>query len=267
MDSARFMPHVARPMSSQRRHMSEKEKMLRGQPHQHYTDLGLRQDRASCSVALERYNDAARLSRNAHPSALEMLFSAIVAPEKTSRQLDTLHVTGSVGHRTLIEAPFTCDYGYNVHLGDDVVIEAGCVMQDSCTISIGSRTIIGPNVKFYGRTVSLDPSRRAGARSCAIGGSITIEEDCFIGGDVIIMGNRTIKRGSVIGAGTVVSRDVTSGTVFAGNPMRLIRRVSARDPNCDLHALHIQMESNAAIKALAELVVPPGTRRQSLNPF
>ena len=186
--------------------MSDKEKMLIGKPYHHFIDSTLIGDRDYCRVALERFNNAARPSAGSSTGERSRLFREIVEPDRLLRANNKAEPIGSVGQRVLVEAPFTCDYGYNIHIGDDVVIGAGCTMLDPCKITIGNRSIIGPNVKFYGMTVPIDPKMRSGSQGFAIGGTITIEEDCFIGGDVTILPNRTIRKGSIIGAGTVVSK-------------------------------------------------------------
>ena len=90
-------------------------------------------------------------------------------------------------------------------LGDSVVIQSGCHMQDACEISIGARTIVGPNVKFYGITPSIDPSVRNGGQGPVRGGAIQIGEDCLISGDVVILPHRKIGKGATVGAGSVVT--------------------------------------------------------------
>ena len=125
---------------------------------------------------------------------------------------------GSVGERTIVESPFTCDYGYNINIGSDVIIERDCVILDPCKISIGDRCIIGPGVKFFGLSAPLNPRERNGNQGVFHGGPIIIEDDCFIGGNAVILANRIIKKGSVVGANTVVrkvsvhARDAT--TIF-----------------------------------------------------
>jgi len=79
-------------------------------------------------------------------------------------------------------------------------------MQDACEIRVGDRTIIGPNVKFYGVTTSVDATVRKGSRGTVQGGAIHIGEDCFIGGDVVILPYRKIGKGAVVGAGSVVTK-------------------------------------------------------------
>lgn len=177
--------------------------MLIGKPYRHFTDDQLIDERNDCRASLERFNNACRPSAGASSEERGRLFRAIVQPDRALKPNDPV---GSCGSRVIVEAPFTCEYGYNINIGDDVVIQAGCVVLDPCKITIGSRTIIGPGVKFYGLTMPVDPKVRNGSQGVAYGGTITIEEDCFIGGDVTILPNRTIKRGSIVGAGTIVSK-------------------------------------------------------------
>ena len=214
---------LVQPTTTQLSRMSEKEKMLIGRPYQHWLDRTLRQDRETCHAAVERFNNAARPSQGTSDAERSRLFHDIIEKNRSTHQGQTEHPVGRVGEQVIVDAPFTCDYGYNIHIGDNVVISSGCVMQDPCTISIGDNTILGPNVHFYGATAPLDPSQRRGARASLVGGPITVEQDCFVGADVIVLPHRTIGRGAVVGAGTVVSRDVQPATVVAGNPMRVLR--------------------------------------------
>jgi len=191
--------------------MSERDKMLKGQPFLHFSDSPLLNDRQQCRGALERYNDAARTSSHISPEERGRLFRAVMEPQTRPSFRHGLDdpdpsLKGSVGQDAIVESPFSCDYGYNIHLGDFVVIQSGCYMQDACEIHIGNRTIIGPNVKFYGITASVDSNARGGSQGTVQGGAIRIGEDCFIGGDVIILPFRKIGKGAVVGAGSVVTK-------------------------------------------------------------
>lgn len=187
---------------------TEKEKMLLGEPFSNH-DQALMQDRQQCKRALEEYNSGARSSAHLSFEERHRLFCAIVEPTTKKWYTDSREPytgpRGRIGQGTVVESPFTCDYGYNVVLGDSVVIQSGCHMQDACEISIGARTIVGPNVKFYGITPSIDPSVRNGGQGPVRGGAIQIGEDCFIGGDVVILPYRKIGKGATVGAGSVVT--------------------------------------------------------------
>lgn len=123
------------------------------------------------------------------------------------------------------------DYGFNVRLGKNVFINFHAVFLDTCLISIGSRTLVGPNVSFFSGTHPLDPTIRQGTRGPELGKEIHIGEDCWIGGNVVILPGVTIGRGSVVGAGSVVTKSVPEFHVVAGNPAKIIRKVeTAMDP-------------------------------------
>ena len=126
-----------------------------------------------------------------------------------------------------IEPPLTMDYGTNVRLGDNVFINFNSVFLDTCLITIGPRTLVGPNVSFYSATHPLDPAVRDGTRGPELGKEIHVGEDCWIGGNVSILPGVILGRGSVVGAGSVVTKSVDAFTVVAGNPARFIRRIES----------------------------------------
>jgi acetyltransferase-like isoleucine patch superfamily enzyme len=117
------------------------------------------------------------------------------------------------------------DYGYNVRLGKGVFINFNSVFIDTCLISIGSRTLVGPNVSFYSGTHPADPVVRQGLCGPELGKEIHIGEDCWIGGNVIFLPGVMVGRGCVVGAGSVVTKNVPDFTMVAGNPARVIRKV------------------------------------------
>lgn len=185
---------------------SEKDKMLSGEPYRHYVDTQLCGDRNDCLARLELFNDACRPSQRANEVDRGRLFLAILKPDSLSRGYRAGDPVGSCGMRTIVEAPFKCEYGYNINIGDDVTIHAGCVMLDPCKISIGNRCIIMPGVTFRGLGAPMDYTLRRGNQGVMYGGPITIEDDCFIDVNVTILPGRTIERGSVVEANTVVDQ-------------------------------------------------------------
>jgi acetyltransferase-like isoleucine patch superfamily enzyme len=123
------------------------------------------------------------------------------------------------------------DYGFNVKLGKNIFINYHAVFLDTCLISIGSRTLVGPNVAFYSAMHPVDPTIRHGTRGPELGKEIHVGEDCWIGGNVVILPGVTIGKGSTVGAGSVVTKNVPEFTIVAGNPARIIRKVdTAMDP-------------------------------------
>ena len=103
-------------------------------------------------------------------------------------------------------SPIHMDYGYNVKCGKDVYFNFGCTFVDGRMITFGSRTLVGPNVSFYAGTHPLDPVLRNGTKGAESAKEIRIGEDCWIGGNVIILPGVTVGDGAVLGAGSVVTK-------------------------------------------------------------
>lgn len=122
-----------------------------------------------------------------------------------------------------IREPFYCDYGFNVYLGEGAFVNFDCVFLDLAPIRIGRRTLIGPKVQLLTAHHPFDADLRATQREA--GRPITIGNDCWLGGGVIVCPGVTIGNGAIIGAGSVVTRDIPAGAVAAGNPARIIRKL------------------------------------------
>ena len=125
------------------------------------------------------------------------------------------------GTELWIQPPFFCDYGNNIVIGDKVFFNFNCVVLDVTQVIIGSRTLFGPNVQVYTATHPLDYQERASGLEYAK--PITIGEDVWIGGSAVICPGVSIGHRSVIGAGSVVTRDIPADVFAAGNPCRVIR--------------------------------------------
>jgi len=110
-------------------------------------------------------------------------------------------------------------------LGQNVFVNFNSTWIDTCLITIGSRTLIGPNCSFYSGGHPLDPTVRNGTRGPEFGKPVTIGEDCWFGGNVIVLPGVTIGRGVTVGAGSVVTKDVPDYVCVAGNPARIIRKI------------------------------------------
>jgi maltose O-acetyltransferase len=128
-----------------------------------------------------------------------------------------------VGERTVIEAPFHIDYGWNVTLGDDVYLNAFCVLLDCAPISVGAHTQIGPGAKLCAATHSRDPAARRRGVEYAL--PVTVGENVWIGAGAFIGPGVTIGDDSVVGAGAVVTRDVPPRVLVAGVPARVVREL------------------------------------------
>ncbi|KAI9796545.1 MAG: Maltose acetyltransferase [Piccolia ochrophora] len=213
------------------RHRSERDKMLAGELYfPNAPELVYERDR--CKTAIWRFNNSMNPNLGISREERSRLFRDVVQPRDTPpTPSGSPAPVGKVGENVVVEAPFNCDYGYNITIGPDVLIGTNCTIMDTCSVSIGARTVIGPNVNILTATMPIDPRKRKGSQGPSLGRSIRIEEDCWIGAGVIILPGRKIGKSSTVGAGSVVTRDVPRFTVVAGNPARVHRGIYANDPN------------------------------------
>ncbi|KAL1955094.1 hypothetical protein VTO42DRAFT_9028 [Malbranchea cinnamomea] len=204
------------------KNLTEKEKMLRGELFHAFTP-DLMAARARAKHACMRFNHAGDISRRRQVE----LWRDIAQDRRPlpPQVRDPGEDDALFEDEPWIEPPIRVDYGFNVKLGSGVFINYNCTMVDTCLITIGDRTLFGPNVSLYSGTHPLDPSLRNGTKGPELGKEIHIGDDCWIGGDVTILPGVTIGRGSTVGAGSVVTKDVPPFHVVAGNPARIIRKV------------------------------------------
>lgn len=130
---------------------------------------------------------------------------------------------GAGGEDVWMQPPFYCDYGSNIFLGKKCFFNFNCVVLDVCRVQIGDHTLFGPAVQVYTATHPMNAVRR---RTQEFGKPITIGSDVWVGGSVVICPGVTVGSRSVIGAGSVVTRDIPAGVFAAGNPCRVIREIT-----------------------------------------
>lgn len=143
-------------------------------------------------------------------------------PDAPQRRELLAQLIGAGGDRATITSPFHCDYGTNIELGEGVYFNFNCVVLDVCKVRIGAFTLIGPAVQIY---TPLHPMDAASRRKQEYGLPVEIGSDAWIGGGAIILPGVRIGDRTVIGAGSVVTRDVPAGVFAAGNPCRVVRKV------------------------------------------
>lgn len=180
---------------------TEKEKMLRGELY----------NASDEQLMLER--------RRARDLVRE--FNATRDEEQELRRRLLLELFGSVGENTVIEPPFFCDYGSNITLGSGVFFNFNCVILDVIPVEIGDNVLFGPNVQIYTATHPMSVKERL--TGLEFGKPVRIGSNCWIGGSAVILPGVSIGEGSVIGAGSVVTRDIPPSVFAAGNPCRVIR--------------------------------------------
>lgn len=133
---------------------------------------------------------------------------------------DVLHdLLGAMGAGSEVRAPFFCDYGYNISIGAKVFLNFGCVLLDVCAISIGDGTQIGPAVQIYAADHPRDAVSRKAGLEC--GRPVIIGRNVWIGGGAIVLPGVTIADDAIVGAGSIVTRDVAKGVTVMGNPAQV----------------------------------------------
>ncbi|WP_460675314.1 sugar O-acetyltransferase [Larkinella ripae] len=148
-------------------------------------------------------------------------------PDQRARILGEL--MPEAGEGLWLQPPFYCDYGYNILAGEKVFFNFNCVVLDVTTVTIGSRTLFGPNVQIYTATHPTDWQVRASGLEFAK--PIVIGEDVWVGGSAVICPGVSIGARTIIGAGSVVTRDIPPDVFAAGNPCRVIRHLNPEEQN------------------------------------
>lgn len=184
--------------------MSEKEKMLRGEIYNANYDKELLEERAKAQDLCYEYN-------NIKPSDFE------------KRKEIMKRIISNTKNNFCIEQPFWCDYGYNIELGENFYSNHNLVILDGNKVKFGDNVFIAPNCGFYTAGHPLDyETRNKGleyAKPIAVGNNV------WIGGNVCVLPGVTIGDNVVIGAGSVVNKDIPSNCVAVGNPCRVIKQI------------------------------------------
>lgn len=180
---------------------TEKQKMLGGQLY-NASDPELIFERQKARLLCKRFND----SRNDQPDVREALLIELIPFQ---------------GENLWIEPPFYCDYGSNIIVGYKVYFNFNCIILDVMKVSIGDNVLFGPSVQIYTAMHPMDWKERATGLEFAK--PVTIGSDIWIGGGVIICPGVTIGNRSVIGAGSVVTRNIPDDVFAAGNPCKVIK--------------------------------------------
>lgn len=170
-----------------------------------------------------------------HARELLSEYNALTYTQKEEKYRLLKKLFGSVGTNVSVGLPFICDYGCNIHIGDNVSVNMNCTFVDCNKIVIGNNVLIASNVQLYTSTHPVELSERltpdwnpeSGEYFCrTYARPITIGNGCWLGGGVIVLPGVTIGDGSVIGAGSVVTKDIPPNSVAVGNPCRVIRRIN-----------------------------------------
>lgn len=183
--------------------LSEKEKMLAGKLYRS-TDPELQTTAAQAQQHLRRLNEMPNENVELRRTVLERLLS-------------------TVGESTQIKSPFICDYGTNIYIGRNGFINYGCVFLDCNYIRIGDDAQIGPGVHIYTALHPVDArTRRAGFESAK---PVTVGHNVWLGGSCVICPGVSIGDNTIVGAGSIVVRDLPDNVLAVGNPCRVIRQL------------------------------------------
>jgi maltose O-acetyltransferase len=184
-----------------------KNRMLRGELYL-ARDPDLAADHARAQELLERYNATPHAAQDARDRLLRELL-------------------GEVGEGVVIKPPFRCDYGSSIAIGARAFVNYGCVMLDVASIRIGAACQLATGVQLLTATHPIDPeARRLGWEYAE---PITIGDNVWLGGGVVVCPGVTIGEDTVVGAGAVVTRDLPAGVVAVGNPARVLREIGEDD--------------------------------------
>lgn len=164
-------------------------------------------------------------------------YNAIPYSKKAERRQMLESFFGSIGENVSVGGNFTCGFGYNIHIGTNVSINLNCTFIDCNRIIIGSNVLIAPCVHLTTATHPIELAERLTPEWSAESGEyfcrtyalpIIIEDGCWIGANVVILPGVTIGHGSVIGAGSVVTKDIPPNVVAVGNPCKVIRNINQK---------------------------------------
>lgn len=181
-------------------------------------------------------HDPIFLEFKTHARELLKTYHALTYEQKEEKESILKQLFANTGSNVSVGTPFICDYGRNISIGNNVSINMNCTFVDCNQITIGNHVLIASNVQLYTATHPIELSERLTpdwnddseqyfCRTYAL--PIIIEDCCWLGGGVIVLPGVTIGKGSVIGAGSVVTKDIPPNSLAVGNPCRVIRSINA----------------------------------------
>ncbi len=158
---------------------------------------------------------------------LNTQYNALPAQDTTQRARVLRELFGSCGEGAWVEQPFYCDYGYNIHVGKNFYANFNCTILDGAKVTIGDNVLLAPSVSLNTAGHPYDVQQRNAGLEYAL--PITIGNNVWVGGNVVVVPGVTIGDDTIIGAGSVVTHDIPSGVIAAGNPCRVIREITPED--------------------------------------
>lgn len=189
--------------------MNHKERMLANLPYKAWLD-GLKEERIENAKRIYEYNN--------------------LPPERWDERNNLIKkILGKTGENIDIQAPFHCDYGYNIEVGENFFANYNLVILDVGKVKIGNNAQLAPNVSIYTAGHPIHPDSRNSGYEYGI--DITIGDNVWIGGNTCIMPGVKIGKNVVIGAGSVVTKDIPDDVIAFGNPCKVVRNITENDRN------------------------------------
>lgn len=184
--------------------MTEKEKMAAGLLYDANYDRELMEARTRCKDICHEFNS--------------------LYPSEEEKQKGLLKgLLGKTGEEFRVTAPFWCDYGFNIELGENFYVNHSCVILDCAKVTFGDNVFVGPDCGFYTAGHPIDAKQRNQGLEYAR--PIHVGDNVWIGGGVRVLPGVSIGEGTVIGSGSVVTKDIPPRVIAAGNPCRVIREI------------------------------------------
>ncbi|MFS0838937.1 sugar O-acetyltransferase [Paenibacillus sp. 1P03SA] len=189
--------------------MTEKQKMIAGKPYKAFGEELL----------------------NERQHAKEVLFdyNALRPGEVDKRNALLRPLLGRTGRNFFVEPPFRCDYGYNISLGENFYSNYNLTVLDCNRVMIGDNVLIGPNVSIFTAGHAIHPEPRRDGVEYAL--PVTIGSNVWIGGGAILNPGVSVGDNTIIGSGSVVTKDIPANVIAAGNPCRVLRPITEDDRN------------------------------------
>lgn len=187
--------------------MNQKERMLAGLPYKAWLD-GLSEERMENKLKIHEYN--------------------LLCPDEKKKINELIKdILGKTGDSVFIEQPFHCDYGKNIEVGNNFFANYNCTILDVGEVIIGENVQFAPNVSIYTAGHPIHPESRNSGYEYGIG--ITIGDNVWLGGNVVVNPGVHIGNNVVVGAGSVVTKDIPDNMVAVGNPCKVIREITEED--------------------------------------
>lgn len=187
--------------------MNQKERMLNELPYKAWMD-GLSEERTENRMRIYEFNNC--------------------RPDKKDEMKEMIKgILGKTGEEVWIEQPFRCDYGKNIEVGENFYANFNAVILDVGKVTIGKNVMLAPNVSIYTAGHPIHPESRNSGYEYGI--EVTIGDNVWVGGSVVINPGVKIGNNVVIGSGSVVTKDIPDNVIAVGNPCRVIREITEED--------------------------------------